>query len=100
MKDHLDDLTLTLTCEEDLISTSVKDLLLFSRRAIAGAPAASTLIVDLSQVEMIDSQGLNFLIGLYQEAEKAGKSFRVTGASPANQRLFSFVNLKERFGIS
>jgi anti-anti-sigma factor len=99
MKQHLVDLTLKLTFEEDLISTTVKPLLLKSREAIAGASEASTLLIDLSQVEMIDSQGLNFLIGLYQEAEKAAKSFRVTGASPANQRLFSFVNLKERFGI-
>ena len=100
MKKRQDELTLTLIMEEDLISTSVKDLIVRCRTAIEEAAGIATVVVDLSKVEMIDSQGLNFLIGLYQDAEKAKLSFRVVGASPANERLFSFVNLSERFGLA
>ena len=99
MKVNAEDLTLTLVFEEDLISTTVKQLLPQCRQAMQEDGAVQTVIADVTKVEMIDSQGLNFLLGLYQDAGKHQAAFRVVGASPANARLFEFVNLKDRFGL-
>ncbi len=100
MRYSKDDLTLTLHFEENLISTTVKELQAECTRVLDESGEPARIVADLAEVEMIDSQGLNFLLGLYQDAHDHNRQFHVTGASPANQRLFAFVNLSERFGLA
>jgi anti-anti-sigma factor len=95
-----DDVTLNLAFEEDLTSTTVRHLQKQCLEALDKAGDAARVVADISMVEMIDSQGLNFLLGLYQDAHEHSRQFKVTGASPANERLFSFVNLRDRFGMA
>ena len=99
MKSFAQDLALVILFEEDLISTTVKELLPECRSAIESADDIQNVTADVSRVKMIDSQGLNFLLSLYQASEERNASFKVEGASPTNARLFAFVNLKERFGV-
>jgi len=42
---------------------------------------------------------LNLLISVYQECQKRSIKFKITGCSQSNMKLFSFVKMKERFGI-
>jgi len=95
-----DDVPLSLIFEEDLTSTTVKGLQRQCMEALDKAGDAARVVADIGKVEMIDSQGLNFLLGLYQDAHAHNRQFKVTGASPANERLFSFVNLRDRFGMA
>jgi len=97
MNYQADESRLVLRFEEDLISTTVKKLLVSCRHAIEISSDVGTVVADLSEVEMIDSQGLNLLITLYKDAQDARKDFSVCGASPANAKLLAFVNLQERF---
>lgn len=85
--------------EEDLLSTNVQELR-SELKIICEKIEGSNLIIDLSKCKIIDSQGLNLLIGLYKEAVNKQCKFKVTGASTANLRLFSIFKLKERFGIT
>jgi anti-sigma B factor antagonist len=97
MNYQADESRLTLRFEEDLISTTVKKLLVSCQHAIEISADAGTVVADLSEVEMIDSQGLNLLITLYKFSQDMHKEFAVQGASPANAKLLAFVNLQEKF---
>jgi anti-anti-sigma factor len=98
MKSDLTKDILTLRFEEDLISTTVKRLGVEWNALVSAVGANQLIVADLSEVEMIDSQGLNFLISLYKDITERCGLFKVTGASPTNQRLLEFVNLTDRFG--
>ena len=92
--------TLQLGMEEDITSTNVRQHMEQAREALSNADKSIDRVeMDLSQVKQIDSQGLNFLVGLYQECHRNEMSFRVTGVSSPLKRLFHFVKLHERFGI-
>ena len=51
------------------------------------------LLLDLSQVGEIDSAGLQLLILLKREAQRAGKSVRVIAHSPAVGSAIELCNL-------
>jgi anti-anti-sigma factor len=57
------------------------------------------VIVDLSGVQIIDSLGVNLLVGLYKECRKHGKAYIVTGCTPSIRRLFDLYKLTTYFGI-
>ena len=100
MQTETSDEHLQLKMEEDILSSNVEKLLKLAKDTIyASQDSIADISVDLSKVSTIDSQGLNFLVGLYQECQGNGWGFQVTGASPALKRLFHFVKLNERFGI-
>jgi anti-anti-sigma factor len=80
---------------EALTSTTVLSLRLQFLSLLGQCSGVETITADLSRVPMIDSQGLNLLIGMYQDAREKGLSFRITGASEANRRLFALVNLQD-----
>lgn len=99
MKHTINDSTLTLSIEEDIISTTVKACLTEAQSLIEESADISEIHIDLTEVNTVDSQGLNLLVGIYQECRSRDWSFKVVGASASLKRLFQFVKLSERFGI-
>ncbi|HCJ11865.1 MAG: hypothetical protein A2Y14_00495 [Verrucomicrobia bacterium GWF2_51_19] len=100
MKHKLENNQLSIFVEEDLLSTNVQEIRAHLEAAFSELKANAHVIVDITKCKIIDSQGLNLLIGLYKESTKKSASFKVIGCSPANLRLFSIFKLKERFGIT
>lgn len=99
MKHAINDSELVITLEKDLISTTVSECLGDVQELLESIDSIESLSLDISQVNTIDSQGLNLLVGVYQECQSRDWAFRVTGASSAHRRLFQFVKLTDRFGI-
>ena len=60
--------------------------------------SADDLELDLSQVGEIDTAGLQLLILLKKEAQRAGKSVRIVGHSQAVSSVIDFCNLAAEFG--
>ncbi len=89
----------TVFVEEDLLSTSVDRLLSEWKGLLEKAENLGSISVDISKVNIIDSRGLNLLIGFYKECMKRQWSFRVVGCSKDIKRMFSLLKLSERFGI-
>ena len=89
----------TVFVEEDLLSTSVDRLLAEWKNLVEGAENTSAVQVDISKVNIIDSRGLNLLIGFYKECTKRQWPFKVVGSSKDIKRIFSLLKLSERFGI-
>lgn len=92
--------TLTLKFSKDITSVTAPALLEEIKELIAANQESKILIADLTTVNMIDSQGLNLLVGLYQETGRLGWEFQITGANPSIKRLLSFVKLDEIFGMT
>ncbi len=86
--------------EEDLTSTTVPSLLAQALVTMDEQKDATCIVAELAKVDMIDSQGLNFLIGLHRECGQRGMLFRISGASEMNMRLFDMVSLGEHLRIA
>lgn len=85
----------TLTIENDLTiftATDKKDALL------AFLKTGSELEVDLSQVEEIDTAGLQLLILIKREAAKTGKSLTFVLHSKPVLEIIELANLTSTFG--
>ena len=100
MKASLEDTTLRLSSTGDILSTNVAAIRPLMLTLLSDHPDATSVVLDLEASRVIDSQGLNLLIALYRECERRSLPFRVVNPSPDIQRLFSFLNLTERFGLS
>jgi anti-sigma B factor antagonist len=60
--------------------------------------ACDELELDLAQVGEIDSAGLQLLILLKQEAQRAGKRLSIVAHSQAVRAAIDFCNLAAQFG--
>ncbi len=99
MKTTLNDGVIRFTFSGDILSTNVQEI---RPKLISGLdqhPDAKMVVVDLAACRIIDSMGLNLLIALYRESEKRSLSFRAENPCGDVTRLFSFLNLTERFGL-
>jgi anti-anti-sigma factor len=56
------------------------------------------LALDLSQVDQIDTAGLQLLLLAKREAARAGKPMQLTAHSPAVRELIEFTQLAAHFG--
>jgi anti-anti-sigma factor len=60
---------------------------------------AKVVEVDLSDVEMLGSAGLNALLHAYQDAKRLGCTVTVVAASPFVRRVFGITDLIELLGL-
>ncbi|MFN2444338.1 MAG: STAS domain-containing protein [Vicinamibacterales bacterium] len=49
------------------------------------------VVVDLHQVEFIDSTGLRVLIGLHRDAQREGRAISLVAGPPPVQRIFELT---------
>jgi anti-sigma B factor antagonist len=84
-----------LTIENDLTIFTVTEK---KTSLLAFLESGSDLEVDLSQVEEIDTAGLQLLILIKREAAKAGKSLRFVMHSKSVLEIIELANLTTVFG--
>jgi anti-sigma B factor antagonist len=65
---------------------------------IAGSDAA-VMIVDLRELEFMDSTGLSVLVRAHQRAEELGKRFGLVNGSAQVQRLLTLTGLADRLTL-
>lgn len=85
----------TLTIENDLTIFTVTEK---KTSLLAFVNSGSELELDLSQVEEIDTAGLQLLILIKREAAKAGKSLRFVMHSKPVLEIIELANLTTAFG--
>lgn len=66
-------------------------------RAVAGAPAV--VIIDLRQLEFMDSTGLSVLIRAHQRAQEHGHRLAIVNGSRQVRRLLSLTGVADRLTI-
>lgn len=89
---------LILTFLGDILSTNVNESMNEFNK-IDNRYNVKDLKVNLEKVNMIDSQGLNLLIGIYQECLKKSINFTVNNVSEPVLKLLKFVKLDKKFGV-
>ena len=77
--------------EIDVLRTEFKQLL---------AEGVMELIIDLSDVQMIDSMGLGVLISAHNSLKKAGGTLSVINASKELYNLFRSMRLTQHFSVT
>lgn len=81
----------------DVLSTNADNLQREFLTLIETTPVKTagwtTLILDLSSAKMVDSVGLNLIVGLYKEAKRRGAKTRALVTSPHIRRTFAFTRL-------
>lgn len=68
-------------------------------RAVLAERLESDVVVDLSQLEFIDSSGLGVLVGALKRFEAAGQRLRLRSPTSAISRVFSITGLDQAFVI-
>jgi anti-anti-sigma factor len=59
-----------------------------------------SVVLDLSDVDLIDSLGITLVLGLFKSCQKAGIGFSVEGVKPDLLRVFKLFNLMKFFPVS
>jgi anti-sigma B factor antagonist len=93
--EHGDACILALTGELSLAEASALE----NRLAQVLAMNATTVVVDLSGVEFIDSTGLSVLVRAQQHASERGVELGVANPNAQAARLLSLTGLEERLTI-
>ena len=101
MKHEINDRKLTISVEENILSTNIEALAKDFKELVANSEdQANQIVLDLEGIDTIDSQGLNLLIGLFQECKKKKWGFRVTNCTENIKWLFSIFKLTDVFGVN
>jgi anti-sigma B factor antagonist len=72
----------------------------FSGRELADevlerADGQGELVLDLSELEFIDSMGIHFVVAAHQRAQREGRAFTIVRGGPQVERVFSLVGLQD-----
>ena len=67
--------------------------------AVASSSEFSVLLVDMKQVEFIDSAGLMALVSAFRLAQSIGKRFSLCSVAPSIQIVFELTQLDGVFDI-
>jgi anti-sigma B factor antagonist len=84
-----DAVTLALAGDLDMSATFALEPVV--DRVLADRPRE--LVLDLEDVNFVDSSGLGLLISTSDRAGRAGVELAITGAGPEIQRVFHFAGL-------
>lgn len=99
MKTRVEDDTLFLIPETDLVASRVESLRNFFAEQMAAHPDAARVVLDVTGVETVDSLGVNLIVGLYREATGASKAIEIVGANETFMKVASFFRLPAIFTI-
>lgn len=99
MKTRVEDDTLFLIPETDLVASRIESLRNFFAEKMAAHPDAARVVLDVHGVETVDSLGVNLIVGLYREAVGASKTIEIVGANEKFMKVASFFRLPAIFTI-
>lgn len=96
----MDDM-LILQAKGDLTAYRVGEILENARAVVKkhDEKGYTDIVLDLKGVDVIDSMGITFVVGLYKTAASMGKKFRVIGLNKEIHRLFRIMKLDRIFAV-
>lgn len=63
--------------------------------ALARVNGTGKLVLDLSELEFIDSMGIHFVVTAHERARAEGREFTIVRGGPQVSRVFSLVGLDD-----
>jgi anti-anti-sigma factor len=62
---------------------------------LASVNGARKIVLDLSELEFIDSMGIHFVVTAHERARAAGREFTILRGGPQVERVFNLVGLDD-----
>ena len=78
---------LKLTGEFDLSGRELAD------EVLASVEKSRKIVLDLSELDFIDSMGIHFVVTAHQNAQAEGREFTIVRGGPEVDRIFKLVGL-------
>lgn len=88
-EDHGDTRRLKLAGEFDIAARDLAD------DALARVNGTGKLVLDLSELEFIDSMGIHFVVTAHERARAEGREFTIVRGGPQVSRVFRLVGLDD-----
>ena len=90
---------LHLVPETDLVASRVEEMRNFFMSQLKAYPNESIIVLDAEGIEVVDSLGVNLIIGLYKHAASESKKFRVQNAGQKFMKVANFFRFSSIFTI-
>lgn len=99
MKHTIVDDICVVTLQGDVVTSSVQTLKKLFLEILNKLENISTMEVKMDEVNEVDSQGMNFFIGLHLECEKRKLKLKLLSCTKNVSKLFSIFKLNNIFGL-
>ena len=86
-----------LEIDQNIVSASAKEIKEQLKQSIP--KEKGTLVVDLGQVEQVDSIGVGVLIATFNSLNREGKGFKLVNVDENLYNLFQVMRLNKHFEI-
>lgn len=91
--------TLYLVPGTDLVASKVESLRNSMVEKIQKNGEVSRVVLDVKGVDIVDSLGVNLIIGLYREVSSSSKSFEIIGGSEKFMKVANFFRFPSLFTV-
>lgn len=98
MKTRQDDQTLYLIPETDLVASRISALRDYFLEELE-ATDAGHIVLDVHGVDIVDSLGVNLIVGLYRQATAESRTIEIVGAGDKFMKVANFFRLPAIFSI-
>lgn len=87
------------TAPGDILSTNAEATRTAILALVENSPASSVVELDLRATRMIDSVGLNLLVGAIKAKQQRGGEMRILVSHPGVQRILTFTRIDKHATI-
>ncbi len=100
MKTRVEDKTLFLIPETDLVASRIEELRDYFSNRLNAHPHVSHVILDVHGIDFVDSLGVNLIVGLYREVTNESKTIEIMGAGKNFMKVASFFRFPSLFSVT
>ncbi|CAN2041800.1 Anti-sigma-factor antagonist [Candidatus Magnetomoraceae bacterium gMMP-15] len=100
MKIDKKDGTLYLIPETDLVASHIEKIRDFFINHLRENQDADYVILDAKGIEIVDSLGVNLIIGLYKQVISESKEFQIINAGYKFMKVTNFFHFSSLFNVS
>ena len=100
MKIRKEDETLFLIPETDLIANRIEELRDYFAEQLGEHSDVSCVLLDVEGVQLVDSLGVNLIVGLYRQVTNESKTIEIIGAGENFLKVANFFRLTSLFPVS
>lgn len=88
-----------LVLESDLVASRVEEMRQFLMEQLKAYPDESAVILDVQGIEVVDSLGVNLIIGLYKHVAAESKEFKIVNAGEKFMKVANFFRFNSIFPV-
>ncbi len=100
MRAYVEDNTLYIIPESDLVASKVEELRDGILTELKKEDPAKHVIFNVKSIDIVDSLGVNLIIGVYRQCESVSRSFEIINANEKFIKISNFFKFQDYFKVS